>query len=62
MAHESHHPESTGRFIVSIPPAVLKALDSELTVAGESRSAAVRRLIEAAVLAARNSANLPWRS
>lgn len=40
------------RFTVSVPPALLTAIDQKLTRPGESRGDVVRRLIEAALRAA----------
>jgi metal-responsive CopG/Arc/MetJ family transcriptional regulator len=37
------------RFTVSVPIALLEALDDKLTAEGESRSAVVRRLLETAL-------------
>ena len=37
------------RFTVSVPTALLEALDERLTAEGESRSAVVRRLLESAI-------------
>jgi metal-responsive CopG/Arc/MetJ family transcriptional regulator len=55
---QSHHSRDIERFTVSIPPGVLKALDTTLTRPGESRSAAVRRLIEEAARAAQDEADI----
>jgi metal-responsive CopG/Arc/MetJ family transcriptional regulator len=38
--------ERTARVTVSLPEALLRALDERITRGGESRSAAIRRLLE----------------
>ncbi len=46
------------RFTVSVPAGLLAALDQRLTREGESRSAVIRRLIEAALRDADEQANV----
>ena len=46
------------RFTVSVPTPLLEALDQRLVKGGESRSAAVRRLIEAALREADEQAQI----
>ncbi|MFN0145034.1 MAG: hypothetical protein ACKVT1_00870 [Dehalococcoidia bacterium] len=58
VMHAQHQAATRERFTVSIPLWVLQSLDSELTLPGESRSAAVRRLIEEAARAARERADI----
>jgi metal-responsive CopG/Arc/MetJ family transcriptional regulator len=49
---------ATTRFTISLPTSLLRALDEQLVNDGESRSAAVRRLLEEAVRAAQERADV----